>query len=70
MSPGTLVFHKIPQNSTYIVFTTKKTLIVIKTIVRTRDPGHEIENEMTNLEFLNSETFFSQASHKCARFSY
>ena len=33
-----------------IVLTTKKTLIVIKTILMTRDPGNEIENEVTNSE--------------------
>ena len=50
------------------VLTTKKTLIVIKTIVKTRDPGDEIVNEATNSETLNSETFFSQASCKVASF--
>ena len=50
------------------MFTTKKTLIVIKTIVKTRDPGDEIENEVTNSETLNSETFFSQAYCKVASF--
>ena len=51
------------------MFTTKKTLIVIKTIVKTRDPGDEIENEVTNSETLNPETFFSQASCKYGSFS-
>ena len=32
------------------MLTTKKTLIVIKTILKTRDPGDEIENEVTNSE--------------------
>ena len=41
---------------------TKKTLIVIKTILKIRDPGDEIENEVTN-----SEIFFS-ASCKVASF--
>ena len=51
-----------------IVFTTKKTLIIIKTIVKTGDPGDEIEIEVTNSETLSSETFFSQASCKYASF--
>ena len=41
-----------------MVFTTKKTLIAIKIIVKTKDRGDEIENEVTNSETLNSETFF------------
>ena len=45
-----------------IVLTTKKTLIVIKTIVKTRDPRDEIENEVANSVTLNSQTFFLQAS--------
>ena len=36
--------------------------------MKARDPGDEIENEVTNSETLNSETFFSQASCKVARF--
>ena len=36
--------------------------------MKTRDPGDEIENEVTNSETLNSETFFSQASCKVASF--
>ena len=51
-----------------IVLTTKKTLIVIKTILNMRDPGDEIENEVTNSETFNLETFFSQASCKVASF--
>ena len=51
------------------MFTTKKTLIAIKTIVKTRDPWDGIENEMTTSETLNSETFFSQVSCKYASFS-
>ena len=50
------------------MLTTKKTLNVIKSIVKTRDPGDEIENEVTNSETLNSETFFSEASCKVASF--
>ena len=41
-----------------IVLTTKETLIVVKTIVKTRDPGDEVENNVTNSETLNSETYF------------
>ena len=48
-----------------MTLTTKKTRIVIKTIVKARD---EIENEVPNSETLNSETFFSQASCKVASF--
>ena len=51
-----------------LVLTTKKTLIVIKTIVKARDPGYEIENEVTNSETLNSETFFSETFCKVASF--
>ena len=51
MSAGSLVFP--------IVLTTKKTLIMIKTIGKT---SH------TNWETFNSETFFSQASCKIASF--
>ena len=47
---------------------TKKTLIVIKTVVKTRDPRDEIENEVPNSETLNSETFISQASCNVASF--
>ena len=47
---------------------TKKTFIVFKTILKTRDPGDEIDNEVTNSETLNSETFFSQAYCKVASF--
>ena len=36
--------------------------------MKARDPGDEIENEVTNSETLNSETFFSQASCKVASF--
>ena len=50
------------------MLTTKKTLIVIKTIVMTRDAGYEIENEVTNSETLNLQTFFSQAFCKVASF--
>ena len=32
------------------MLTTKKSLIVIKTVLKTRDPGDEIENEVTNSE--------------------
>ena len=40
-----------------IVLTTKKTLDVIKTIAKARDPRDEIGNEKVNSESLNSETF-------------
>ena len=50
------------------MLTPRKTFIVIKTIVKTRDSGDEIENEVTNSEILNSETFFSQASCSVASF--
>ena len=50
-------------------FTTWKTLIAIKTIVKTRSPRDEIENDVTNSETLNLETFFSQATCKVASFS-
>ena len=46
-----------------------KTLIAIKTIVKTRNPRNEIENDVTNSETLNLETFFSQATCKVASFS-
>ena len=36
--------------------------------MKTRDSGDEIENEVTNSEILNSETFFSQASCSVASF--
>ena len=36
--------------------------------MKTRDPGDEIENKVTNSETLDSETFFSQASCKAASF--
>ena len=49
------------------MLTTKKTLIVIETIVKTRDPRCEIENEETNSETLNLKTF-SQAFCKVASF--
>ena len=45
------------------MLTTKKTLIIIKTILKTRDPGDEIENEVTS-----SEIFFSPTSCKVASF--
>ena len=57
---GSLAFPK--------VLTTKKTLIVIKTIVKRSDRGYEIENKVTNSETLNSQTFFSQAFCKVASF--
>ena len=49
--------------------TTWKTLIAIKTIVKTRSPRDEIENDVTNSETLNLEIFFSQATCKVASFS-
>ena len=36
--------------------------------MKTRDPGDEIENEVTNSETLNSETFFSETFCKVASF--
>ena len=45
------------------MLTTKKTLIAIKTILKIRDSGDEIENEVTS-----SEIFFSPASCKVASF--
>ena len=36
--------------------------------MKARDPGDEIENEVTNSETLNSETFFYQASCKVSGF--
>ena len=48
--------------------TMKKTLVVIKSIVKARDPGDEVENEVINSEILNSETFFSQAFLKFSSF--
>ena len=60
----------VTESLTYpIVLTTKKTLIVIKTIMKTKDPRCEIENEVTNSETLNSQTFFSQAFSKVASFT-
>ena len=46
----------------------KKTLVVIKSIVKARDPGDEVENEVINSEILNSETLFSQAFRKFSSF--
>ena len=51
-----------------IVMTMKKTMVVIKSIVKARDPEDEVENEVINSEILNWETFFSQASHKFSSF--
>ena len=48
--------------------TLKKTLVVIKTIVKIRDPEDEVENEVPNSETLNLETFFSQAFCNFASF--
>ena len=50
------------------VMTMKKTLVVIKIIVKVRDPGNEVENEVISSEILNSETFFSQAFRKFSSF--
>ena len=36
--------------------TMKKTLVVTKSIVKARDPGDEVENEVINSENLNMET--------------
>ena len=48
--------------------TMKKTLVVIKSIVKARDPGDEVENEVINSEILNSETLFSQVFRKFSSF--
>ena len=48
--------------------TMKKTLVVIKSIVKARDPGDQVENEVINSEILNSETLFSQAFRKFSSF--
>ena len=64
-----LIFDGLRPLAFPIVLTTKKTLIVIKTTVKTRGPGYdEIENEVTNSETLDSETFFSQAFCKFGSF--
>ena len=42
----------------------KKTLLTIKSIVKARDHGDKVENEVINAKILNSETFFSQAFRK------
>ena len=41
-----------------IALTAKKTLVVIKTIVKARNPGDVVENEATNSETLNLKSFF------------
>ena len=41
-----------------IVLTTKKALVVFKTVVKSRNTGEEVEAEVTNSETLNSENFF------------
>ena len=48
--------------------TMKTTLVVIKSIVKVRDPGNEVENEVIDSEILNLETFFSQAFRKFTSF--
>ena len=48
--------------------TMKKTLVVIKSIVKVKDPRNEVENEVINSEILNSEAFFSQAFPKFLNF--
>ena len=48
--------------------TMKKTFVVIKIIIKVRDPGGEVENEVINSEILNLETFFSQAFRKFSSF--
>ena len=48
--------------------TMKKTLIVIKSIVKVRHPRDEVENEVINSEILNLETFFSHAFRKFSSF--
>ena len=35
----------------------KKTLVVIKSITKARDPGGEVENDVINSDILNSEPF-------------
>ena len=48
--------------------TMKKTLVVIKSIAKARDPGYEVENEVINSEILNFEILFSQAFRKFSSF--
>ena len=38
--------------------TMKKTLVVIKSMVKAREPEDEAENKVINSEILNSETLF------------
>ena len=51
-----------------IVMTMKKILVVIKSIVKARGPGDEVENKVINSEIYNSKTFFSQAFRKFSGF--
>ena len=60
MSPGPCLSDSVDH---------KEGLIVIKTILKTRDPGDKIENEVTSSETFNSETFLSPASCKVASFT-
>ena len=49
----------IPESLAFlIVLTTKKTPVVIKTLVNARKPGDEVENEVTNSETLKLQIFF------------
>ena len=43
-------------------------IVIIKTIVKARDPGDEVENKVTNSQNLNSEIFFWQAFYNFASF--
>ena len=46
----------------------KKTLVAIKSIIKVRDTGGEVENEVITSEILNPETFFSQPFRKFSSF--
>ena len=46
----------------------KKTLVVIKSIVKVKDLGDEVENKVINSEILSSETLFLQAFRKFSSF--
>ena len=48
--------------------TMKKTLVAIKSIIKVRDTGGEVENEVITSEILNPETFFSQPFRKFSSF--
>ena len=63
-----LIIYVLGSLAFPIVLATKKTLIVIKTILKTRDSGDEVENEVANSETLNSKTYFAPVSCKVASF--